>query len=54
MRTSRAEIVGIHLEGPFISKTRRGVHPPGSAREAVGVEKLQKFLGPQRKGKYES
>jgi N-acetylglucosamine-6-phosphate deacetylase len=37
-----AEILGIHLEGPFISKARRGVHPPDSIARP-SIETLDKF-----------
>ena len=39
----RAEILGIHFEGPFLSKERRGVHPT-NLLQMPSAEVLQKFL----------
>ena len=39
----RAEILGIHFEGPFLSKERRGVHPT-EWLQLPSAELLQRFL----------
>lgn len=40
---SRAEVLGIHFEGPFLNKERRGVHPP-ELLQLPSSETLERFL----------
>jgi N-acetylglucosamine-6-phosphate deacetylase len=40
---ARAEVLGIHFEGPFISPLRRGVHPAGWIKQP-SAELLDNFL----------
>ena len=39
----KAEVLGVHYEGPFINKTRRGVHPAEWV-QLPSAELLQRFL----------
>lgn len=41
------EILGVHLEGPFLSPAKPGIHPPGAIRQMTGEDAtlLAEFAG---------
>lgn len=41
----RAKIVGVHLEGPFISKTCKGAHAENVLQDSISLEQFKAILG---------
>jgi N-acetylglucosamine-6-phosphate deacetylase len=46
-----AESLGCHCEGPFLSRDRKGAHPPDLLLEPVnGIQSIFDFYGPEGLG----